>query len=361
LKITHLDHVEDLLFAGHFIQAYDTLDAIVDTVSGEAVNNLVASVKYDGAPSIVFGRNPENARNFIGTKSVFNRTPKIAYSNEDIDRLYGSKPELAAKLKAVFKAVDKFPDYAHIWQADLLWTSDSIQLNDKLISFTPNTITYHFDAMNPEAEDMHHAEVGMVIHTKYAGTSMDTLEALPAEAIDTFRFRMMGNDAYFVDPSINLMKLRRPSDDQLMNMAEHMEWLDIMHMTGQERRAYNACVEHKEMLRMFINYCVKMGEPVPCIEMYRTFLQNRGEDELAKDVTPDTGFGILFAIHERLTIVKKILIYIMSLNPEFYTEVNEKPVKGEGFVVTYHGVPCKLVDRLEFSRLNFMNKRFAKA
>jgi hypothetical protein len=334
---------------------------MVDTVMGEPVNGLIASVKYDGAPAIVFGRHPENGKTFIGTKSVFNkRTPKIAYNAEDIDRLYGDKPELAEKLKLVAHVIDKFPDNK-IWQADLLWTSESIQLNDKLISFTPNTITYHYDAFHPDAEDMHHAEIGLVVHTKYTGATMESLTGLPADACDTVNFRLLGNDAYFVDPTINLMKLRRPSDDQLMNMTEHMEWLDLMDKTNTARRSYHDCKHHQELLTMFINYCVRMGEPVPCIDMYETFLRNRGEDELAAEVTPNSSFSILFAIHERLTIVKKILIDIMSLNPEFYTEVNEKPVKGEGFVVTYCGVPCKLVDRLEFSRLNFMNKRFVKA
>ena len=38
------------------------------------------------APAIVCGINPENNKFFVGTKSVFNRTPKINYTVSDINR-----------------------------------------------------------------------------------------------------------------------------------------------------------------------------------------------------------------------------------------------------------------------------------
>ena len=48
---------------------------------------MKVSVKWDGAPAIVFGTNPANGKFFVGTKSVFNkRQVKINYTNEDIDQ-----------------------------------------------------------------------------------------------------------------------------------------------------------------------------------------------------------------------------------------------------------------------------------
>ena len=38
------------------------------------------TVKWDGAPAIICGVNPENGKFFVGTKSVFNKTPKINYT-----------------------------------------------------------------------------------------------------------------------------------------------------------------------------------------------------------------------------------------------------------------------------------------
>ena len=42
------------------------------------------TVKWDGAPAIICGINPENGKFFVGTKSVFNVTPKINYTVRDI-------------------------------------------------------------------------------------------------------------------------------------------------------------------------------------------------------------------------------------------------------------------------------------
>src|SRR3954469_981564 len=106
MKNTHLPHVEDMIFSGHTIQAIDTLNQLVDNMIGNSSPHLKVSTKYDGAPAIVFGINPENNRFFLGTKSVFNKgVPKIAYTAEDIDTHYGDKPELAQKLKLAFASL----------------------------------------------------------------------------------------------------------------------------------------------------------------------------------------------------------------------------------------------------------------
>ena len=42
------------------------------------------TVKWDGALPIIYGINPENGKFFVGTKSVFNKTPKINYTTSDI-------------------------------------------------------------------------------------------------------------------------------------------------------------------------------------------------------------------------------------------------------------------------------------
>ena len=74
----HLEHPEDSILKGRRV----AIDAIKELVT---VTRL--SVKWDGAPAIVFGTNPENGKFFVGTKSVFNkRKIKINYSHEDIDQ-----------------------------------------------------------------------------------------------------------------------------------------------------------------------------------------------------------------------------------------------------------------------------------
>ena len=77
MKNLHLEHPEDLILEGHF------------SVFGILYGNAHISLKIDGAPSIVFGTNPENGKFFVGTKSVFNKKKiKICYKVADIEELY---------------------------------------------------------------------------------------------------------------------------------------------------------------------------------------------------------------------------------------------------------------------------------
>ena len=71
----HLEHPEDLILLG--TDPNEVLDHLF------MVHKL--TTKWDGAPSIVFGKHHTSGRFFVGTKSVFNkRMIKINYSVADI-------------------------------------------------------------------------------------------------------------------------------------------------------------------------------------------------------------------------------------------------------------------------------------
>ena len=89
----HLEHPEDMIMYGR--------RAALRTVNALLHKHLPLGVKWDGAPAIVFGTNPENGKFFVGTKSVFNKVKvKIAYSYEDIDAYY--KGEVATYFAYAF-------------------------------------------------------------------------------------------------------------------------------------------------------------------------------------------------------------------------------------------------------------------
>ena len=61
LKNTHIEHPEDSVLNGDL------------TVLNWFTENGKISAKIDGAPAIVWGRNPRTENFFVGTKSVFNK------------------------------------------------------------------------------------------------------------------------------------------------------------------------------------------------------------------------------------------------------------------------------------------------
>ena len=76
----HIEHPEDSVLNGDLrVLNWFTADSHI-------------SVKIDGSPAIVWGRNPANNKFFVGTKSVFNKKLiKINHNHTDIDRNHQGK------------------------------------------------------------------------------------------------------------------------------------------------------------------------------------------------------------------------------------------------------------------------------
>ena len=119
---THLEHLEDEIINNGSKGARTSIEFLKSIKKmlqgGKGGSNV--SVKWDGAPAVFAGTNPENGRFFVGTKSIFNATPKINYTNADISRNHGGA--LADKLKVCLKYLPSL-GISGILQGDLLFTS----------------------------------------------------------------------------------------------------------------------------------------------------------------------------------------------------------------------------------------------
>ena len=102
-KNTHLEHLEDEIINNGTkgaTTAINFLKSVKQMLQGGKGGSTV-TVKWDGAPAIFCGINPENGKFFVGTKSIFNKSPKINYTNSDIGRNHGG--QLADKLKVALQ------------------------------------------------------------------------------------------------------------------------------------------------------------------------------------------------------------------------------------------------------------------
>ena len=153
MKNTHLEHPEDCLLTSRedFMEMLRFLRCIDNTVS----------VKYDGAPAIVWGINPENKRFFVGTKSVFNKVKiKINYTHDDIEKNHGDRPRVASILHL---CMDSLPRLEGIYQGDFIGFGGTKE-------YTPNILTYKFfDTIAPES-------IVFAAHTHYVGNTIKDAE-----------------------------------------------------------------------------------------------------------------------------------------------------------------------------------------
>lgn len=178
-KLTHLEHNEDHVINDGkkgFSHAFHNLMDMHDKLKGKHTETTVTT-KYDGSPSIVFGHHPKTGKFFVGTKSVFNKTPKVNYTHEDIDKNHGHAPGLAEKLHHALKHLPKVAPKHGVYQGDLMHSGvksksnpqgDVEEKNGKY-HFKPNTISYSTPTHSEHGQQIKHSKLGVVVHTAYKG------------------------------------------------------------------------------------------------------------------------------------------------------------------------------------------------
>ena len=87
-KNLHLEHLEDNVLNRGVSGARESLDflrSLRNMLAGNTGSKINVTTKWDGAPAIFAGTNPENGEFFVGTKSVFAKNAKLNYTDKDID------------------------------------------------------------------------------------------------------------------------------------------------------------------------------------------------------------------------------------------------------------------------------------
>ena len=237
-KNTHLEHLEDEIINNGTKgarTAINFLKSVKQMLQGGKGGSTV-TVKWDGAPAIFCGINPENSKFFVGTKSIFNKSPKINYTNADISRNHGG--QLADKLKVALRYLPKL-GIKGILQGDLLFTSDDKKTatvdGKKSIIFTPNTITYAVPIVKAGFlgsslyKSIDKAQIGIIFHTSYSGKTMAGLSASFGASVSSLK---KNKNIFFDDATY------KQSEDPGFNSAEEKAFDNIIKMA--EGSAYKA-------------------------------------------------------------------------------------------------------------------------
>ena len=179
-KNLHLEHLEDEILnygvdGGR--AAINFLLSLRDMLAGNARSSINMTVKWDGAPAIFAGIDPEDGKFFVAKKSVFNVNPKLYKSNKEID------DDLSGTLNEKFKvALAEFSKLGikNVLQGDLMFTDD---VNTDTIdgvnyyTFQPNTIVYAAPVDSDLGKSINNAKVGIVWHTTYTGKALQDMKA----------------------------------------------------------------------------------------------------------------------------------------------------------------------------------------
>ncbi len=391
-KNTHLEHLEDsILFDGSqgATDAFMFLDELARVFSGQGNNTFKITTKWDGAPAIFCGTYPGTKRFFVGTKSVFNKNAKINFRDLDVDANHGHAPGLVSKLKDALKY---FPTLGinGVAQGDLLFTDDKKYetINgERCITFTPNTITYSIPESSALYAKADRAKIGVVFHTTYTGSTVDSLNASFGYNIDRLNKSddvlvlsaetgQMGKDVLLTKQEVVKLKSMKRASTSLVR--ESSSFLDSV----AEQIAANDQLTVGPRLKIYFNTYVRQGRRVnSATNFVRNFKQYyEGEVKKAADKvkTPKAKAGKLAKLYAGLdfieanekallktiglytTLQQAKLLFIRKLEKGerigtyLRSDTGYKVTAPEGYVAIKDGTTAiKLVDRLQFSVANF--------
>ena len=384
-KNTHLEHLEDDIINRGAVggdNAINFLKSVRNMLAGTTGSKTNITVKWDGAPAIICGINPENGKFFVGTKSVFNKTPKINYTVADIRKNHGGV--VAQKLEVCLANLKRL-NIKGILQGDLLFTNDKKVITidgEKMLSFTPNTITYAVPQNSGIGKRIANAKMGIVFHTQYNGKKMDSLSASFGTVTGSSNRNVFLASAAYQDTAVLFPKSELSKFDAQIRMAEGSlkKAAPILNLMSKNI-SDDLSIGYR--LKTYFNHFIRnsnssMDKVAVMQKQFRDYFESVLQAEIDKRKTPagkakfikakadglkfidSNKQALYFAIasHITLGVAKTTLLQkmnqIQSIGNFIRTSTGYRVTAPEGYVaVDKVAGAIKLVDRLEFSRQNF--------
>ena len=385
----HLEHLEDEILnrgVAGCRDAINFLQALRDMLAGHSQIKVNTTTKWDGSPAIFCGINPDNGKFFVGTKGVFNANAKLNYTDTDIDKNHPGEG-LNAKLKVALRYLPKL-GIKGVLQGDMMFAKGDITEKtldgESYITFQPNTLIYAVPSDSKLAKTMQAAQMGVVFHTSYTGKTFADMKA--SFNIDIKNLTptkdVWFRDAYFTDAS----------GTASFTEEETKTITSILSTVGSTFKQTNAMSINRisssdtvrEYIKTFNNTKVREGQKITNTTAHVRELLKWVEEKLNKDIVSakmektkrdktmikneimrtirgssndlikmfDMQNGMVDA---KNMIIKKLQQMKQVTSTFVQTEDGFKVTNPEGFVAVdkLTGNAVKLVDRLEFSHLNF--------
>jgi len=392
-KNLHLEHLEDEIInygvdGGR--AAINFLRSLRDMMAGSSRSSVNMTVKWDGAPAIFAGVDPEDGKFFVAKKSVFNVNPKLYKTNKEID------DDLSGALNSKFKvALAEFSKLGikGVLQGDLMFTDDVSEEKidgTSYLTFQPNTIVYAVPVDSKLGAIINKSKIGIVWHTTYTGDTLQDMTASFGANISSLKkpSSIWMDDATYKDTS----------GRATFTATETANITNILSQTGKTFQKINANGLRKFLivqngmtgaiagasLKTYNNSKVRAGEKIKNPAVHAAGYEKWVFDSIQKQIdkvkspagkkkyeamqkeyvrevkkhTRNLVQVITFQnllVDAKMQIVKK-LNSVKGLTDTFIKTANGfKVTNPEGFVAIdrVSGGAVKLVDRMEFSFNNF--------
>jgi hypothetical protein len=338
------------------------------------------------SPAIFCGINPDNGKFFVGTKGVFNANAKLNYTDDDIDTNHPGEG-LNAKLKVALRYLPKL-GIKGVLQGDMMFAKGDITEKtldgEEYITFQPNTLIYAVPSGSKLAKTMQAAQLGVVFHTSYTGKTFADMKA--SFNIDIRNLTptkdVWFRDAYFTDASGTASFTEE--ETKTINAILSTVGSTFKQTNALSINRISSSDTVREYIKTFNNTKVREGQKITNTTTHVRELLKWVEDRLNKDIVSakmektkrdktmikneimrtlrgsSNDLVKIFDMQNGMVDAKNMIIQKLQQMKQVtstfvQTEDGFKVTNPEGFVAVSKttGGAVKLVDRLEFSHLNF--------
>ena len=388
-KNTHMTHIEDLILDGGVKgarQAILALRSLRDMLSGNAKAPVDITVKWDGAPAVFAGVDPEDGEFFVAKKGIFAKSPKVYKNHDDIDA--DTSGDLNKKLKLAYDNL-KGLGITGVIQGDFMFEKSDLKTQKingiNHLTFHPNTIVYAIPTDNKLAKEIASAKIGIVWHTSYSGGTFETMKAeFGKEIVPKLK---KTKDVWMVDatlPDLSGTATLTAKETAALSTRLSMAGKIFRTISSKTLKEIESNKELNLVINIYNNRMVRKGQRIKNTKKHATGLIMFVNDRYAKEIdkrSSQKGKDVQITKRDELLkffnkknlknlqsvfdlqnlVIDSKLILINKLNKLSKIGTFVKTTSGfrvtnpEGFVAIdrMEGGAVKLVDRLEFSTNNF--------
>ena len=342
-----IEHLEDLVFEKGTRGIREAL-AIIESAATNTADTT--TVKWDGKPAIIWGRNPEGR---------FVLTDKSGFLAKGYDGLATSPDQLARIQRMRSGERGELIDiYAQLWpmlesatpanfkgyvQGDLLYTSTPPEQAGAYV-FKPNFIEYRIPASSKLGQAIGASEVGIAVHTRYADPGA------PAEPIRHITFNPHPG-LLLIEPTQkdiqNVTPSRKLEKELRSVVAQNGAAIDSLFNPAELRAA--GITDLPQLCKRYINSRIMSN--------YDNLLADFGP-WLQKSVTPRKYNNIVEYLQSPRSNLDGIsaaftsFLLLHEIKTDMLNQLDRQQPGQEGWVIASDAGRAKLVNRFGFSAGN---------
>lgn len=388
-KNTHMEHLEDLIFNEGVVgtrKAINFLRDLRDMLAGNSKSSISRTVKWDGAPAVFVGVDPEDGKFFVAKKGLFNKNPKMYKTPEDVKA--DTSGDLQAKLLVALEEFSKLGIKSGVYQGDLMFTKGDVSTEtidgEKYYTFQPNTIVYAVPVNSPLGKTIANANIGVVWHTTYTGKTIADMSASFGKGIvskfksvstiwqDDANYKDLSGTATFTEDETKAVtqilssagSLFRKVPAGLLNEFAENDELRLRVKTYnntfvRQGKTVDPRNHTKGLMNYIHDYYQKEIDKKKTDKSKQTWIDRRTQIMKVFTQYNVKDFENVFTLMNLLVDAKQMIINKMNeasaMSTFLRTRNGFKVTDQEGYVAIDHlsNDAVKIVDRMEFSRANF--------